>query len=116
MKSRLHRYEKLYSNGGISDSGSGSDSGKTMSTSLFLLCSLILSLGSSVVSPRCSYFLFAQLRPVTMSRGAMIEYERELREPTGAKTLHPPVPKIDGVLISRDCALVIELRDVTGLQ
>lgn len=116
MKSRLERYEKLYSNGGISDSGGGGDGGTSIYSSVSPLHWLIFTADSSIVAPPCSYFLFAQLRPVTMSRAAMLEYEQELNEPTGAKTLHPPVPKIDGIIVSRDCALVIELRDVIGLQ
>ena len=51
-----------------------------------------------------------------MSNEAMMEYERELKEPSGAKVPKPPVPKMDGVMISRECALVVELRDVGGLQ
>lgn len=71
---------------------------------------------STAGAPRCSFLMFAQLRPSPLSVSSMHEYERELAHPSGANIPHPPMPQFDGVLISSDCALLIEMHDVEALQ
>lgn len=76
----------------------------------------MLRLGTSAEAPDCSFLMFAKLRPSPISMTDMLEYERELMAPSGADVLRPSAPRIDGVLISSDCALLIEMREATVLQ
>lgn len=76
----------------------------------------MLLLGTSAEVPDCSFLMFAKLRPSPISMADMLEYEHELMAPSGADVLRLPAPRIDGVLISSDCALLIEMREVTVLQ
>jgi hypothetical protein len=60
--------------------------------------------------------MFAQMRPSPIPASAMKDYERELTEPSGMRTAHPPPATLDGILISRECTLVIEVKNLTILQ
>jgi len=46
----------------------------------------------------------------------MKEYEQELAEPSGIRTALPPPATLDGILISQECSLIIEIKNVTALQ
>lgn len=67
-------------------------------------------------APQCSFLMFAQMQPSPIPAGAMVDYERELAEPSGITTAHPPPATLDGILISRECMLVIEAKNLTALQ
>jgi hypothetical protein len=66
--------------------------------------------------PQCSFLMFAQMQPSTISADNMKEYEQELAEPSGIRTARPPPATLDGILISQECSLIIEMKDVTTLQ
>lgn len=116
LKSRLERYEKLYMSGSISDGESGGYSLAYVALAIVGLKESFFFLASTAEGPHCSFLMFAQLRPSPLSVSNMLEYERELAHPSGANIPHPPVPQFDGVLVSSDCALLIEMRDVEALQ
>lgn len=64
----------------------------------------------------CPFTLFAQLRASPISAPAMEEYEHELMDPTGIKTARPPPAILDGVLVSKECALLVVVNGAEALQ
>jgi hypothetical protein len=63
---------------------------------------------------RCSFTFHGQVRPLLVQREVVEEYENELQNPSGVpvEALFPPT--FDGVLMSRECGIVLELESVTG--
>ncbi|KAF8320079.1 hypothetical protein DL93DRAFT_2153098 [Clavulina sp. PMI_390] len=66
-------------------------------------------------SPQCTFVMWSQLTPSPLSLFDMEEYEAELITPTGARVPNIPPPLVNGLLLSRNCAMMIELRDLSGL-
>lgn len=60
--------------------------------------------------------MFVQMRPSPIPAHSMEEYEHELSEPSGIHTVWTPPPTLDGILISKECALIIEIKNATALQ
>ncbi len=46
----------------------------------------------------------------------MKELEDEIDNPTGITTVSRPPMHMDGILISKNCGLLLQLKDVKGLK
>jgi transmembrane E3 ubiquitin-protein ligase len=46
----------------------------------------------------------------------MHDVEEELLRPTGVATTPVPMMNINGVLISRECAIVLEIKNTEGMR
>ena len=63
---------------------------------------------------RCSFTFHGQVRPLSVHREVVEEYERELQNPSGVPVENLLPPSFDGVLMSRECGILLELEAVTG--
>ncbi|TFK52045.1 hypothetical protein OE88DRAFT_1658813 [Heliocybe sulcata] len=66
--------------------------------------------------PRCPLTLFFQLQPTGIPADRMRELEAELLKPTGITTVKDPGIKIEGVMVSKECGFVWELRESEGVR
>lgn len=64
----------------------------------------------------CSFELYGQLVPTDVSQDSMQELEREIEKPTGIATVKAPELKLNGVLVSQNCGILIEVNEVIGLK
>lgn len=64
----------------------------------------------------CPFTFYAQLDPSTVPEILMRELEEEVQRPTGRWTVTPPKLSVRGVLISKECGLLYELKDTLGLR
>lgn len=64
----------------------------------------------------CTFTLYAQIVPSELPGFYMQELESELEHPTGITTAPRPPLKLNGVLISKDCALVYVIQEAEGLK
>ena len=46
----------------------------------------------------------------------MLELEEEIDHPTGITTVRKPDMKINAVLVSKNCAMLYELKGITGMK
>ena len=46
----------------------------------------------------------------------MKELEEEIEKPTGIWTVRPPELKLEGVLVSQDCGVLLRFKETTGLK
>ena len=46
----------------------------------------------------------------------MRELEEEIEKPTGIWTVQPPELKLEGVLVSQDCGVLLRFKKTTGLK
>ncbi|KAG8922557.1 hypothetical protein FRC03_006669 [Tulasnella sp. 419] len=69
-----------------------------------------------ITSPACSFLMYGQLAACPMRPELLAEVEAELEKPTGASTARPPPMKIHAVMISQNCEVLFELKDVEGLR
>ncbi|CDO68165.1 hypothetical protein BN946_scf184938.g17 [Trametes cinnabarina] len=65
---------------------------------------------------KCSFRLFAQLAPTDVPKELMDELEQEIEKPTGITTVRAPELAIDAVLLSQNCGMLYEIKDVSGVQ
>ncbi|KAI1782212.1 hypothetical protein LXA43DRAFT_932813 [Ganoderma leucocontextum] len=65
---------------------------------------------------KCSFRLFAQLDASSVPKELMEELEREFDEPTGITTVKAPELSLQGVLLSRDCGILYEIKHAVGVQ
>lgn len=63
---------------------------------------------------RCSFTFHGQLRPLFLHQDTVDEYERELRNPSGVPVEALMQPSIDGVLMSEECGILLELEAIVG--
>jgi len=64
----------------------------------------------------CPFTLFLQLIPTKVPLHLMKELENELDTPTGISTVARPNLTVNGILISRECGIVLEVKEVDGLK
>ncbi|KAL0955123.1 hypothetical protein HGRIS_004036 [Hohenbuehelia grisea] len=64
----------------------------------------------------CPFALFAQLTPVHIPKRFMTELEEETQKPTGIWTVDPPKLSVDGLLLSKECGIMYEIVNTTGLR
>lgn len=70
----------------------------------------------AIVEVECPFTLFAQLRMSPISAASMEEYEKELSNPTGIRTALPPPAILDGILVSKECALLVVVKGAKATQ
>lgn len=64
----------------------------------------------------CSFKFFGQIQRSNIPQALLQEVEDEIDEPTGISTIHAPEMKLQGVLVSQNCAMVYELPDISGMK
>ncbi|KZT21185.1 hypothetical protein NEOLEDRAFT_1074064 [Neolentinus lepideus HHB14362 ss-1] len=78
--------------------------------------STVISDDQNQAHPRCPLTLFLQLKPTSIPADQMSELEAELLKPTGITTVQDPGIKLEGVMVSKECGFVWELRDGEGVR
>lgn len=63
---------------------------------------------------RCSFTFHGQLRHLLHHQDLVNEYERELSNPSGIPVGNLMKPSFDGVLMSEECGILLEMEDVSG--
>ncbi|KAG8908336.1 hypothetical protein FRB99_007262 [Tulasnella sp. 403] len=64
----------------------------------------------------CEFFFYGEVLPSPINALHMKELEQELSRPTGISTVARPPAQLKGVLISTNCAAVVELKQMEGLR
>ncbi|KAJ3503089.1 hypothetical protein NLJ89_g8591 [Agrocybe chaxingu] len=64
----------------------------------------------------CPFTFHAQIHAVPVPERLMQELEDELQNPTGIRTVSTPRLSISGVLISKECGILFELKRTEGLR
>jgi hypothetical protein len=64
----------------------------------------------------CPFHLYGQIVPSTIPQYYMDELESEMENPTGVTTVSRPPIAFEGVFVSRECGILIEIRDAVGLR
>lgn len=64
----------------------------------------------------CHFAVYAQIHPSNISAVDMRELEDELMSPTGVSTVKRPPLKLDLAVISPDCGVLVEIRNVDGIR
>ncbi|KAG9037882.1 hypothetical protein FRB95_003722 [Tulasnella sp. JGI-2019a] len=64
----------------------------------------------------CSFSFYANIAPSSIGIDLMAEVEAELRTPTGISTAFAPELRMDGVMISQKCAVMVQLKNVKGIR
>ncbi|THH03274.1 hypothetical protein EW145_g6386 [Phellinidium pouzarii] len=64
----------------------------------------------------CPFILFAQLVPTSVPQDLMQELEREMENPTGITTVRRPELKMNAILMSKECGIMLEMREAEGLK
>lgn len=66
--------------------------------------------------PTCDFTFHFQLKPSAIHPHEMAELEAELDNPTGLSTVRAPPLVLDAVLVSKNCGILIEMRNAKGLK
>ncbi|KDR80565.1 hypothetical protein GALMADRAFT_61277 [Galerina marginata CBS 339.88] len=69
-----------------------------------------------VAKTACPFTFYAQIHSVPVPEDLMQELEDELQNPTGIWTVPPPKLSISGVLLSKECGLLYEVKNSEGLR
>ena len=64
----------------------------------------------------CSFVFFGQLSATSVSQDLMKELEDEIDNPTGIATVSRPPSIMNGILLSKNCGILYEFPEVTGLK
>jgi len=67
-------------------------------------------------SHKCLFNLYGQLDPTYVPKDLMEELERETERPTGITTVAPPKMILNGVIVSRECGILLKISDAKGLK
>jgi hypothetical protein len=65
---------------------------------------------------RCSFTFHGQIDPLFVPQGLIDEYEKEMSDPSGLPLENLPKLRLNGVLMSEECGILLELNDVTGIS
>jgi len=65
---------------------------------------------------KCSFKFFGQINCTHIPQQVMQEVEEEIDKPTGVSLAGPPPLTMQGVLVSRNCGILYELKEVTGVK
>ncbi|KAK0434656.1 hypothetical protein EV421DRAFT_1839657 [Armillaria borealis] len=68
------------------------------------------------ITSSCPFALYAQIDPVSISEHEMQLLEDEMQHPKGLPTVSPPKLSVSGVLISKECGIMFEIRETEGLR
>ncbi|KAG9018045.1 hypothetical protein FRB90_012548 [Tulasnella sp. 427] len=64
----------------------------------------------------CQFAFYGHLRPCNVPADKLKELEDEMQYPTGISTVSRPPVIFDGILISPDCAVLVELNELDGMR
>ena len=64
----------------------------------------------------CSFLVFGQLVPTSVSKERLDELEAEMDDPQGISTVSRPEMKMNAILLSKDCGIMIEMHDGDGMK
>lgn len=64
----------------------------------------------------CSFLVFGQLVPTLVSKERLLELEAEMEDPQGISTVSRPDMKMNALLLSKDCGIMLEMRDGEGMK
>ncbi|CCO28681.1 putative RING finger protein C947,10 [Rhizoctonia solani AG-1 IB] len=64
----------------------------------------------------CSFQLYSQIKAADFPVYLMQELESETEDPTGVRTVSRPPLKLDGLILSPDCAVALTFKDSVGMQ
>ncbi|KAF9054394.1 hypothetical protein BJ165DRAFT_1412859 [Panaeolus papilionaceus] len=64
----------------------------------------------------CSFSFYAQMDPQPYPESSMLEVEEELQNPTGVWTISPPPLSLTGVLLSKECGILLKVTNTEGLR
>lgn len=62
----------------------------------------------------CSFTLHGEMEAIHFPQVLIDEYERELRSPSGVPMKRVPPPRFNGVLVSKECGVLVEMETVVG--
>jgi len=71
--------------------------------------------GAANAISSCSFHLYARVLESYVPAVLLAELEDELENPSGVSTIRRPPLKIEGMLLSADCGVMIEFGDALGL-
>ncbi|KIJ55286.1 hypothetical protein M422DRAFT_774359 [Sphaerobolus stellatus SS14] len=66
--------------------------------------------------PACDFVFYFQLESSLVPPHLLIELESEIENPTGISTIRAPPLILDGVLISRNCGILLEVNKGKGMK
>lgn len=95
LSARIQKLRKLIYSGTVEDSSSSSSTSSQSS---------------------CPFSVYAQLEPTDLSEEEMKELEEETLRPTGAGVRKRPEMRLNVVLASRACGLVVKMGETEGLR
>ena len=64
----------------------------------------------------CSFTVYGQFIPTSVPDALMRELEDEMENPTGITTVKRPDLKMNGVLVSKKCGIMFEVKEAEGLK
>ena len=64
----------------------------------------------------CPFMIFGQLIPTSVPLDRMHELESEMENPTGISTVSRPELRMNAILMSKECGILLELRSAEGLK
>ncbi|KAG8729043.1 hypothetical protein FRC11_009636, partial [Ceratobasidium sp. 423] len=64
----------------------------------------------------CSFQLYGQIKAADFPAYLMQELESETEDPTGVRTVSRPPLKLNGLILSPDCAVALTFKDAVGMQ
>lgn len=64
----------------------------------------------------CQFVFYGHLQPCAVPAAKLRELEGEMQHPTGISTVSRPPVLFDGILISPDCAILVEMKKVDGMR
>ncbi|CAE6480376.1 unnamed protein product [Rhizoctonia solani] len=64
----------------------------------------------------CSFQLYGQIKAADFPVYLMQELESETENPTGVRTVSRPPLKLNGLILSPDCAVALTFKDAVGMQ
>jgi transmembrane E3 ubiquitin-protein ligase len=67
-------------------------------------------------SMTCPMLLFGQIHPSSIPQEEMLELEEEYRKPTGIHTVTPPKLEVDILLLSKECGILYEMKNLEGTR
>jgi hypothetical protein len=63
---------------------------------------------------KCAFSFHGHMEPLHISQNIVDEYEREMKEPSGIPIPKLPPPSFDGILMSKECGILLELTKSSG--
>ncbi|EJD07571.1 uncharacterized protein FOMMEDRAFT_115893 [Fomitiporia mediterranea MF3/22] len=64
----------------------------------------------------CPFIIYAQLIPTAVAKASMQELEDEMENPTGITTVSRPELRMNAVMMSKKCGILLEMRSAEGLK